>query len=118
MSEIEQTIANIFSNPEELSKLTNMAKSLMDGGLFAPDVNEKPQDSKPEEGGFDPLLQKMLGGFTQQSPSGSTAKLSAICPYLDESHSRKLERAIKMAKMAKIARMVMRDYGGEEDGDK
>ncbi len=111
MSELEERINSLLKNPEELSRLTDMARSIMEGGAF----------SGTEESGAhgaaapDPMLQKLMSGLAGMGkPSSGEAMLHAISPYLEEKRGQKLERAIRMAQMLRAARTVMKEYG--EDG--
>ncbi len=125
VSELEDKISNILSNPDELVKITNMARSLMDSGaILPPDSSEQGIDAS-----LSPMLKSLMSNVGSMGDLGSlfggggvsksdkTALLAAICPYLEKSRGDKLERAIKIAKMAKIARMFMKERRGEESGD-
>ena len=117
MSEFEERINSLLNNPEELSRLSNMARSLMEGGLFS-GGQEQSSQSAPAAGP-DPMLQKLMSGIAGLGgeKNSNTAMLKAISPYLDEKRGRKLERAIRMAQMAQVARSVLREYGGDGLGD-
>lgn len=116
ISEFEDKISSLLGNPEELSKLTSMAKSLMEGGLFPAWSDTELEAKQQDEGESDPMLQRIFSGLMGQPAEVSSAsKLSAIAPLLDDEHGKKLKRAIKMAKMAKLAKTVMRDYGGGDE---
>jgi len=102
MSELEDKINSVLSDPEQMSRLAGLAQSLMGSSLM-------PQKEEPKE---EPLLQKLMGSFggaTQQT--GGAAMLRAICPYLDERRGRKLEKAIRMSEMAKLARNFLKEQG-------
>ncbi len=126
MSELEDKITNILSNPDELAKITNMARSLMDGGSFLSN-----SDSENGENSLSPMLKNMmsnmgsmgdisslLGGEISESKPNKTAILEAICPYLEKSRGDKLAKAIRLAKMAKVAKIFMKESGGGDSGDK
>lgn len=116
MSELEEKISSVLNNPEEFAKISQMAKSLMDSGILGSTAAEPKAES---ELGLDPtLLQKILGGFgSMGEQSKHHSVLHAISPYLDESHEKKLSRAMKMARMAKLAKTVMSEHGGDFFGD-
>ena len=119
MSEFEERINSLLNNPEELSRLSNMARSLMEGGLFSGGQEQSSRSSQSAPAGPDPMLQKLMSGIAGLGgeKNSNTAMLKAISPYLDEKRGRKLERAIRMAQMARVARSVLREYGGDGLGD-
>jgi len=104
MSELEDKINSVLGDPEQLKQITGLAQSLMGSmGISQPD--------KPKE--TESMLTKLMGSFggAELQNSGGTAMLRAICPYLDEKRGRKLERAIRMSEMAKLARNFMKEQG-------
>ena len=114
MSELEDRINSVLNDPEELKKLSSLAKTLMEGGGLT-------GEPAVEKGGGDDaaLLKKLLGSFGAAGrSSGSTAMLHAISPYLSERRGRKLERAMRYAAMARAAKLVLSQYGGDGDGAK
>lgn len=118
MGELEERISSLLKDPQELSRLTDMARSLMEGGLFSGGQEESGAGDGPTAEP-DPMIGKLMSGLAglggEKNPH--TAMLRAISPYLDEKRGRKLERAIRMAQMAKVARSVLREYGGDGHGD-
>ncbi|MGE4353001.1 MAG: hypothetical protein AB7D36_02815 [Oscillospiraceae bacterium] len=116
MSELEDKISSLLNNPGEMSKFMAMARSIMDGG-GAP-VSENKGENADSGGGFDPMIQKFIGALgRQKEQKGNTAMLHAISPYLEKERGKKLERAIRLAQMAKVARMVFTEHGGDGLGD-
>ena len=104
MSELEDKINSVLGDPKQMEMISRLAKNLM--GESAP-----PPSSEPP-GGIDP---EMLGriGRLMQTDSGSSAVLEAMKPYLSEKRRGKVDRAIKLSRIARIARLAMGENGGE-----
>lgn len=117
-SEFEERLNSILNDPEQMDKIANMAKSLMGGG-------DTPAQSAQTEAtgggvgalfdGLDPgMLQRigsMMSGMSQGG-NDNTALLEAMKPFLKEKRRAKMERALKLAKMAKVAQFAFGDLGG------
>lgn len=135
MSELEDKLNSLLSDPEELGRVTEMAKGLMDSGLgdklsglFGGGGEENsavPQETKPAQktaGSGDMILDgNMLAGLGKMMSAASkgsdkTALLSAMKPYLAEKRRNKMDRAMKIAKIAKIAGAALSERGGDRNG--
>lgn len=110
MDELEAKINEVLNNPAELAKISQIASSLMGGG--APDDAPEP-DSEPE---LDPgMLQKMLGGLRSGGKtSQSRSLLEAMKPFLAEKRRRKIDKAMKIARLASLAELAVGGFGGED----
>lgn len=125
MSEIEDMINNVLSNPDQMEKLTGLAKSLMG----SPSAQDTPAQSSPDlsgligsltsggspDFGFDPA---MLAKLTQLMNSDNEnnrheqALLEAMKPYLSEKRRGKMDKAMRIAKLTRIAKLAFGDFGG------
>ena len=97
MADLEDTLNTILSNPQMMQNIMSMAQSL--GQV---QNNEEAKTTLPE---IDfSMLQKLgsLSGQTGIDPQ-QKALLSALGPYLTRSRTAKLEKAMRAAKMAKLA---------------
>ena len=67
--------------------------------------------------GLDPKMlgriQSLMGG--SQKPGGSEALLMAMQPYLSEKRRVKMDKALKLARLAKLAGFAMGELGGEKE---
>ena len=124
MSEFEDKINAILGNPAEMEKITKLAAQIMGGSGAASSSQEAPQEPPQEKaaeapgldlGGIDPELFGKIGRLLSQAGSGSdkTALLRAMGPYLSHDRREKMEKAMRFAKIAKLAGAAIREYGGE-----
>jgi hydroxymethylglutaryl-CoA reductase len=97
MADMEETLNTILSNPQMMQNIMAMAQSL---GQTPSKAEENPQTSEIDFS----MLQKLgsLSGQTGIDPQ-QRALLSALGPYLTRSRIAKLEKAMRAAKMAKLA---------------
>ncbi len=126
MSELEDKINGILGDPAQMEKIAGLAKSLMGGG----DSGDAPAEkTKSAGGGLDSLMQSlggdsaidpaMLARLSRAFSSGAGEKkqeralLEAMKPYLSEKRRSKMDKAIKLAWLASIARIAMGEMGGD-----
>lgn len=111
MSELEEQVSRILNDPAQMDRIARMAQSLMGGGPGA----ESPQESPLSELG-DPALLGRLSALMRSAQTGDSrqeALLKAMEPYLSPGRREKMERAVKLARMAKLAQLAMTEGGGE-----
>ena len=98
MENMEEKLGSILSNPEMMQQIMAMAHSL--GHSQAP-----PQPEHPPMLNLDPAMLQKLSLFAQQSSvnGDEQALLNALHPYLSHNRIGKLERAMRAAKMARLA---------------
>ena len=108
MNEWEERIQSILSDSTQMQTLAGLAQSLMGGAAPA-------SESAPPA--LDPALLQRLSGLMQGSaPSGrAQALLAAMQPYLSEKRRGKLDKAMQLAHMARLARLAMGEGGGAAD---
>ncbi len=118
MSALEDKINSLLSNPEEMGKLAKMAAKLMDGG--SPETSAPQKD--PDESGLDPSMMATIGkvmkGLSGGGGGGGGGRkdlVSALCPYLEDGRRRRLEKAIRMAQVVKVAGSAFSEFGGDRD---
>ena len=105
MDGIEEKLGSILNNPEMMQKIMGLAQSLggQEPGQEAPPAPAPPMPS------IDPNLLKAVSGMAKQSTvdKDQQALLRALGPYLSRYHIRKLENAMRAAKMASLAASVL-----------
>ena len=110
LSELEEQLNSILSDPEQMEKIAGLARSLMGGG------EEKPPEPPAGDTGFDiTLLQKLSRSMQDGDKGREQALLRAMEPYLSEKRRSKLDRALKLARLARIARLALGETGGGHD---
>lgn len=106
MSELEDMLGGILSDPEQMKKIQQVASSLMGGGEAAP--KQEPPQADILSGLGDLPLGDMMGMAKKLMGSGGglsqkTAILNAMKPWMSEKRSGKLEKAVKLAAVMKAA---------------
>lgn len=90
MDEWQDSLNSILSDPEQMEKIAGLAKSLMGSSGETP-------AAPPEKGA--------LLSSVSQNESREEALLRAMQPYLSQRRRGKLERAMKLARVARLAGM-------------
>ena len=109
MDELTEHIQEVLSDPEQMARIMGMAQSLMGESASG--------DAAPEA---DAGLMQKLGAILQGEKNGGSqqqALLQAMRPYLSEKRQRKMERALRMTRMAHLAKLAMNGLGGGEDAE-
>ena len=124
MTDFENTLNQLLSNPEQMEKLMGVAKAFV---LSSDDAagesrsegvreaaGERRTDAISALAGLDPKLIGVIGKLMGEYNSGSDkeALLHAISPYLKAERRSQFERATEMAKLARLARVAMSEFGG------
>ena len=122
MSEIEEKINSILSNPEELEKITTIAQSIMGGagakgngeGEFAGASPDALNLDGFDFGSLDPNMIASLGNLISKAGAGDEkhALLEAMKPYLSQKRRGKMEKAMQIARMACLAGAAYSEFGG------
>ena len=110
MADLEHALDRILADPEAMAQIIDLAGKLQ-GGESAPDASEdtsedSPQMALPELEGMAPLLSLLRSGGGE-TDSDAEALVRALAPYLSESRRRKLDRALRLASLAKTARSAL-----------
>ena len=116
VSELEERLNSILSDPEQMARINSLAQSLMGGGAGdAPPPSSGAGEAPAGTGVPDGALLGKLGGLLGRSGDpDKRALLEAMKPYLSEKRRGKLGRAMKLTRMAKLARLAMGELGNGE----
>ena len=108
MNEFEEKLNAILSDPGEMEKISRLAAQLMGGGAPEP---TPAQDSA----GDSALFQRLAGLMGGAGVKDKTALLQALSPYLRPERQAKLKKALNIARVARLARLTLEEYGGGSD---
>lgn len=101
MSEIEDKLNAVLNNPQMMQQIMAMAQSM---GSQSPPKEEAPlkNDTFPD---IDIGMLQKLSGFARQGSIDKNQQtlLKALGPYLSRERIHKLEKAMRAAKMARMA---------------
>lgn len=101
MDNIEDKLGSLLNNPQLMQQIISMAQSL--GGEPASEPPPRQESTQVPEIDFS-LLQKLSGLASQGTiDRNQQALLTALHPYLNRTKMEKLEKAMRAAKMARLA---------------
>lgn len=109
MGELEDSINQVLNDPLQMEKISNLARSLMGGG-----GENKGQEIPP----FDPKLMQKISGLMRDGGAKNSKDeklLDAMRPFLSEKRRGRMDRAVRLAKMARLASIAAEEFGGEGD---
>ena len=118
MDDMQAHMGAILNDPQAMQKIMALAQSLQQSGPKIEEQKEREPQKQPANPGFSfpdidlGMLQK-LTGFAKQSNIDNNQKnlLSALGPYLSRERISKLEKAMRAAKMARMASSVLGQTG-------
>ncbi len=103
MSELEEKLGNILSDPNMMQQIMGMAQMLSP----KPQENQpqKPQNQEDSQQMFDPRMLQAISSIAGQGgiDGNQQSLLKALQPYLSRERIGKLERAMSAARMAGAA---------------
>lgn len=103
MDELESRLGSVLGDPQQMEKITKLAQSILSGT----GGNESAPNS--EISGFDPAMLGRLAGLMNREGGKEEKMLEAMSPYLSEKRRGKMNRALKIAKLARIAKLAMEE---------
>lgn len=111
MDDMEQKLGAVLSNPQLMQQIMAMAQSLNQSPPPAP--QPEPKQEAPNLPQIDLGMMQKLSGLANQSSidQNQQALLRALSPYLSRDRVSKLERAMRAAKMAKLASAFLNSGG-------
>lgn len=109
MSEFEDKLNAILNDPGEMERITRLASELMGGG--ASENSAAPETPTPDG--------ELLGRITRLLGStgggDKTALLRALSPYLRPERQARLQKALRLARMARLAGTALAEDGGGQN---
>lgn len=113
MDELESKLGQLLGNPEAMGKIMALAQSL-NAGAPESQAEQRKQEGRPGDGGgnlsdIDLSVIRKLSGFAKQSgiDKNEQTLLKALGPYLSRERIIKLEKAMRAAKMARMATYLL-----------
>ena len=130
MSDFEEKLNAILSNPDAMAQVMGLAQSLNNGGAFGGEhAKEQPSGSAPERdsgsdgfGGLGDLFSQidpklihrllpLIGEFSRDDGDERLKLLYALRPFLKPERRDKVERAVKAAKLIHIGKKFLTSMG-------
>lgn len=107
MSEMEEKLGAILNNPQMMQQIMSMAQAMSQSA--SPETKQEEPQQQPESNTSSPALDlsmvQKLSGLAGQGgvDKNQQALLRALSPYISRERVAKLERAMRAAKMARMA---------------
>ena len=98
MGELEDRLEAVLNDPRQMERIARMASSLMGGMGMGAGKGEGPGTGGGGEGGRENENKRRL--------------LSALSPFLSAGRQQRLERALRVAAAARLARAALSEWGG------
>lgn len=114
---LEEKLGAILSDPNMMQQIQSLARSL---GQAAPTQPQQPQQAQQPQQEAPPVMPQIdlaalqrISGLAGQTgiDKDQQALLKALSPYLPRDRVAKLERAMRAAKMAKLASTFLNNGG-------
>ncbi len=111
MDDLQQKLDALLQDPDTMGKIMAMARELGGSPGSAAPPQPKPQPQEPPQ--LDLRMVQQLSGLMRQSgiDQREQALLQALGAYLSGSRISRLEKAMRAAKVAKIASAALRQQG-------
>lgn len=111
MDELEEKINSVLNNPSELAKISKIASAIMGGEDAQSEAQPQQQEADVDMGMLQQMLSSLRGGGKK---SESRDLLEAMKPFLAEKRRHKIDKAMKLARLASIAEIAVGGFGGED----
>ena len=110
MSEFDETLHSVLSNPEAMDQIMALAQSLSGGtGKEREPLEEADEPQTICEG-------KTLADQVMGSNDPGTELLHALGPYLKEERRKRLDRALELARTTRLIRTAVSAMSGTGEG--
>ncbi len=119
MGDFEEKLESILNNPQAMSQIMSLAQSLgAPSGQSDPPPGEPTPPSNDFSSQFDPRLLTGIASLLSQYNSNDdqrVALLQALRPFIKEQRYAKLDKAIQIARLSRMARIALTLLHSEED---
>ena len=114
MEDLESTISQILGNPESMSQILSLAKSF---GISPPEERQEtpqpPQAMQPPVDSVLPAMAELIRQAGSVDPR-EVQLLNALKPYCSEDRCRRIDRALRAARLSQIAGAALRSLAQKE----
>lgn len=112
MDGFEDKLNDILSSPESMNQILALVKSLEGGGTAETGGENKPHQPL-QIPSLDPKMMKLLTQVMSEygKDDGTVAALYAIKPFLKEDKQERIDKAMEMAKLARLAKLAIGGLG-------
>ena len=114
MEDLESTISQILGNPESMSQILSLAKSF---GISPPEERQEtpqpPQAMQPPVDSALPAMAELIRQAGSVDPR-EVQLLNALKPYCSEDRCRRIDRALRAARLSQIAGVALRSLAQKE----
>ena len=102
MEDMQDKLNAILSNPQMMSQIMSLAQTLQPGETVP---QKEPAQSEPKLFGLDTGTMQNLLGFVQKTgiDKNQQTLLNALTPYMTKDRIRRLEKAMRAARLATAA---------------
>lgn len=113
MSELEEKLSQVLSNPQMMQQIMSLAQSLGNAQTPKNESAAPPQQEQPALPNINPQMFQSLAGIAQQGgmDPNQQALLQALSPFLSHGRIHKLERAMQASRMAGAASAFLNSGG-------
>lgn len=106
MEGIEDKLGQLLNDPNSMAQIMSMVQSL---GLGAPPEEKEDTAPPPNDEMLRSVLQIMQQ--TQQDSPREEALLKALKPFLRQGRQKQMDKAMQLARMARLAGCAIRSFG-------
>lgn len=112
MSELEEKLGQVLSNPQMMQQIMSLAQSL--GSQNPQPSQPEPKPDPPVPSGADLDMVRKVANMASATgvDQNQRSLLRALSPYISRERSRKLEKAMRAAKMAAFASSMLSAQNG------
>lgn len=107
MDELESRISSVLGDPEQMEKITKLAQSFMAGTGNKTAQSNIDANTMPDADMIKRIAHLM--SLSGEKGNGETAMLEAISPYLSDKRRGKMEKALKIAKLVRLAKLAVEE---------
>jgi hypothetical protein len=113
VSDFDDKLNSILSSPKDMEKIMDLARQ-----LSGETSHEEPKQSKNQNtlGDFDPKLIGLVQRVMSEYTAGENDKkklIDSLKPYVKEERRDDLDRAVKLAKLYRAAKVAFSEFGGD-----